>query len=185
MPDFTEVYSFLGGVFDPSTDGHLERMQEMAPIDRETVSVYNWLITLNFKHVITCFRHFSNAYQLMIHNICKPLYCLSNAQLMDLILILDACNILFFCCSLICLIDHNPMYKCGIAFQVLLLMKNLSINLSSATFEEHVCLSLLTGQYLSIVTIISGVSFVYFLIRVWYFSCLPSFGMYKLRLSWI
>jgi hypothetical protein len=39
MPDFTEVYSFLGGVFDPSTDGHLEKMQEMAPIDRETVSI--------------------------------------------------------------------------------------------------------------------------------------------------
>ena len=40
MPDFTEVYSFLGGVFDPSTDGHLEKMQEMAPIDRETVSIF-------------------------------------------------------------------------------------------------------------------------------------------------
>ena len=37
MPDFAEVYSFLGSVFDPTAHGHREKMDEMAPIDRETV----------------------------------------------------------------------------------------------------------------------------------------------------
>ncbi|RWV80386.1 hypothetical protein GW17_00058353 [Ensete ventricosum] len=37
MPDFAQVYSFLGSVFDPSTTGHLQRLKEMDPIDVETV----------------------------------------------------------------------------------------------------------------------------------------------------
>jgi len=37
MPDFAEVYSFLGSVFDPSTSGHLQKLKEMNPIDVETV----------------------------------------------------------------------------------------------------------------------------------------------------
>jgi hypothetical protein len=41
MPDFAEVYSFLGSVFDPTVHGHRERMDEMAPIDRETVRYLN------------------------------------------------------------------------------------------------------------------------------------------------
>jgi hypothetical protein len=37
MPDFAQVYSFLGSVFDPSTSGHLQKLKEMNPIDVETV----------------------------------------------------------------------------------------------------------------------------------------------------
>jgi hypothetical protein len=37
MPDFAQVYSFLGSVFDPSTKGHLQKLKEMNPIDVETV----------------------------------------------------------------------------------------------------------------------------------------------------
>nr|CAD1820746.1 unnamed protein product [Ananas comosus var. bracteatus] len=37
MPDFSQVYSFLAGVFDPNTGGHLEKLKEMDPIDVETV----------------------------------------------------------------------------------------------------------------------------------------------------
>ncbi|CAL9071219.1 unnamed protein product [Musa textilis] len=37
MPDFAQVYSFLGSVFDPSTTGHLQKLKEMDPIDVETV----------------------------------------------------------------------------------------------------------------------------------------------------
>ncbi|XP_020263026.1 protein REVEILLE 6-like [Asparagus officinalis] len=37
MPDFSQVYSFIGSVFDPSTSGHLEKLKEMDPIDVETV----------------------------------------------------------------------------------------------------------------------------------------------------
>lgn len=47
MPDFTEVYRFLGSVFDPMTSGHLNKMQEMAPINRETVVLLMKNLSLN------------------------------------------------------------------------------------------------------------------------------------------
>ncbi|KAF7098060.1 hypothetical protein CFC21_099829 [Triticum aestivum] len=37
MPDFSQVYNFLGSVFDPDTTGHLQRLKAMDPIDVETV----------------------------------------------------------------------------------------------------------------------------------------------------
>ncbi|ESQ37736.1 hypothetical protein EUTSA_v10028806mg [Eutrema salsugineum] len=37
MPDFSEVYSFIGSVFDPNTSGHLQRLKQMDPINMETV----------------------------------------------------------------------------------------------------------------------------------------------------
>ncbi|KAI4970146.1 hypothetical protein ZWY2020_001060 [Hordeum vulgare] len=37
MPDFSQVYNFLGSVFDPDTSGHLQRLKAMDPIDVETV----------------------------------------------------------------------------------------------------------------------------------------------------
>nr|DAD47238.1 TPA_asm: hypothetical protein HUJ06_017175 [Nelumbo nucifera] len=37
MPDFAQVYSFIGSVFDPKTSGHLQKLKEMDPIDVETV----------------------------------------------------------------------------------------------------------------------------------------------------
>ncbi|OVA13245.1 SANT/Myb domain [Macleaya cordata] len=37
MPDFSQVYSFIGSVFDPNTTGHLRKLKEMDPIDVETV----------------------------------------------------------------------------------------------------------------------------------------------------
>ena len=44
MPDFSQVYSFIGSVFDPGTSGHLQKLKEMDPIDVETVSL---LLNLN------------------------------------------------------------------------------------------------------------------------------------------
>lgn len=38
MPDFVQVYSFLGSVFDPNTSGHLQKLKATDPIDVETVS---------------------------------------------------------------------------------------------------------------------------------------------------
>ncbi|MBA0830386.1 hypothetical protein Goarm_014921, partial [Gossypium armourianum] len=38
IPDFAEVYSFIGSVFDPDTDGHVQKLKEMDPINFETVS---------------------------------------------------------------------------------------------------------------------------------------------------
>ncbi|KAL0379476.1 UNVERIFIED_CONTAM: protein REVEILLE 6 [Sesamum angustifolium] len=37
MPDFAQVYSFLGSVFDPSASNHLLRLKKMSPINVETV----------------------------------------------------------------------------------------------------------------------------------------------------
>ena len=38
IPDFAEVYSFIGGIFDPDTQGHVQKLKEMDPINFETVS---------------------------------------------------------------------------------------------------------------------------------------------------
>lgn len=37
MPDFAQVYRFIGSVFDPNATGHLQRLKEMDPINLETV----------------------------------------------------------------------------------------------------------------------------------------------------
>ncbi|XP_044472628.1 protein REVEILLE 8-like [Mangifera indica] len=37
IPDFAEVYSFIGSVFDPDTKGHVQKLKEMDPINFETV----------------------------------------------------------------------------------------------------------------------------------------------------
>ncbi|CAL5351093.1 unnamed protein product [Camellia sinensis] len=36
IPDFAEVYSFMGSVFDPDTQGHVQKLKEMDPINFET-----------------------------------------------------------------------------------------------------------------------------------------------------
>lgn len=38
LPDFGQVYSFIGSVFDPNVTGHLQKLKRMDPIDVETVS---------------------------------------------------------------------------------------------------------------------------------------------------
>ncbi|KAK4431431.1 protein REVEILLE 6 [Sesamum alatum] len=37
LPDFAQVYSFIGSVFDPKVTGHLQKLKKMDPIDIETV----------------------------------------------------------------------------------------------------------------------------------------------------
>ncbi|KAL7108343.1 hypothetical protein ACP275_06G106600 [Erythranthe tilingii] len=37
LPDFAQVYSFIGSVFDPNVSGHLQKLKNMDPIDIETV----------------------------------------------------------------------------------------------------------------------------------------------------
>lgn len=48
IPDFSEVYGFIGSVFDPDSKDHVQKLKEMDPINFETVSSYyldmgNWL----------------------------------------------------------------------------------------------------------------------------------------------
>lgn len=52
MPDFAQVYSFIGSVFDPNTSGHLEKLKEMDPINVETVRL---LLNLNHFHSVRVF----------------------------------------------------------------------------------------------------------------------------------
>ncbi|KAJ3690990.1 hypothetical protein LUZ61_020154 [Rhynchospora tenuis] len=47
MPDFAQVYAFLGSIFDPSTSGHLQKLREMDPIDVETVLLLMRNLSLN------------------------------------------------------------------------------------------------------------------------------------------
>ncbi|KAE8705293.1 Protein REVEILLE 6 [Hibiscus syriacus] len=37
LPDFVQVYSFIGSVFDPKATGHLQKLKKMDPIDVETI----------------------------------------------------------------------------------------------------------------------------------------------------
>ena len=45
LPDFAEVYNFIGSVFDPDSKGRMKKLKEMDPINFETVS-YNMLVCL-------------------------------------------------------------------------------------------------------------------------------------------
>ncbi|KAJ3706902.1 hypothetical protein LUZ61_010607 [Rhynchospora tenuis] len=47
MPDFVQVYGFLGSIFDPSTSGHLQKLKEMDPIDVETALLLMRNLSLN------------------------------------------------------------------------------------------------------------------------------------------
>jgi hypothetical protein len=47
-PDFAEVYTFIGDVFDnPDSDGYLPKLKGMAPIDRETVLLLMQNLSIN------------------------------------------------------------------------------------------------------------------------------------------
>ncbi|KAJ0704676.1 hypothetical protein HanPI659440_Chr14g0565241 [Helianthus annuus] len=47
IPDFSEVYSFIGSVFDPESKGHVQKLKEMDPINFETVVLLMRNLTVN------------------------------------------------------------------------------------------------------------------------------------------
>ncbi|KAJ4979249.1 hypothetical protein NE237_010029 [Protea cynaroides] len=47
IPDFAEVYSFIGSVFDPDTKDHVQKLKEMDPINFETVLLLMRNLTIN------------------------------------------------------------------------------------------------------------------------------------------
>nr|QSD99698.1 MYB family transcription factor [Melilotus albus] len=47
LPDFAEVYGFIGSVFDPDTNGHVQKLKEMDPINFETVLLLMRNLTVN------------------------------------------------------------------------------------------------------------------------------------------
>ncbi|XP_074557358.1 protein REVEILLE 6-like isoform X2 [Curcuma longa] len=50
LPNFAQVYSFLGSLFDPNASGHLQKLKAMDPIDVETVLILMRNLALN----LTC-----------------------------------------------------------------------------------------------------------------------------------
>ncbi|XP_049402217.1 protein REVEILLE 8-like isoform X2 [Solanum stenotomum] len=50
IPDFAEVYSFIGSVFDPDTRGHVQKLKEMDPINFETVLMLMRNLTMNLSN---------------------------------------------------------------------------------------------------------------------------------------
>ncbi|KAL2509486.1 Protein REVEILLE 8 [Forsythia ovata] len=49
IPDFSEVYSFIGSVFDPDSKGHVQKLKEMDPINFETVLLLMRNLTVNLR----------------------------------------------------------------------------------------------------------------------------------------
>ncbi|CAL5420013.1 unnamed protein product [Camellia sinensis] len=47
IPDFAEVYSFMRSVFDPDTQGHVQKLKEMDPINFETALLLMRNLTIN------------------------------------------------------------------------------------------------------------------------------------------
>uniref|UniRef100_A0A1J3J3F8 Protein REVEILLE 6 n=1 Tax=Noccaea caerulescens TaxID=107243 RepID=A0A1J3J3F8_NOCCA len=47
LPDFTQVYSFIGSVFDPHASNHLQKLKKMDPIDVETVLLLMRNLSIN------------------------------------------------------------------------------------------------------------------------------------------
>ncbi|KAE8699813.1 Protein REVEILLE 5 [Hibiscus syriacus] len=47
LPDFAQVYSFVGSVFDPNTIDHLQKLKKMDPIDVETVLLLMRNLSIN------------------------------------------------------------------------------------------------------------------------------------------
>eukprot|EP00257_Ricinus_communis_P019471 XP_015578476.1 protein REVEILLE 8 isoform X2 [Ricinus communis] len=50
LPDFAEVYSFIGSVFDPETTDHVQKLKEMDPINFETVLLLMRNLTVNLSN---------------------------------------------------------------------------------------------------------------------------------------
>ncbi|KAK7389900.1 hypothetical protein VNO78_25197 [Psophocarpus tetragonolobus] len=47
MPDFAQVYSFIGSVFDPNSTNHLQKLRQMDPINVETVLLLMRNLSIN------------------------------------------------------------------------------------------------------------------------------------------
>ncbi|CAH2074402.1 unnamed protein product [Thlaspi arvense] len=50
LPDFAEVYNFIGSVFDPDSKGRMKKLKEMDPINFETVLLLMRNLTVNLSN---------------------------------------------------------------------------------------------------------------------------------------
>jgi hypothetical protein len=107
MPDFAQVYNFIGSVFDPNSTNHLQRLKQMDPINVETV--------IDIKSFLCLFTIIFSCSRVQVHGLERE------------------SNVCYLISFLVC-----PSYLHGPIVQALLLMRNLSINLTSPEFEDHV-----------------------------------------------
>lgn len=98
LPDFGQVYNFIGSVFDPKASNHLKRLEQMDQIDVETVCSFSLFHSFHFTNIVSSLTSF----------VLKTTYTVDIWS------------------------SHS--------LQVLLLMRNLAINLTSSDFEDHVSL---------------------------------------------
>ncbi|KAG4400477.1 hypothetical protein GLYMA_07G066251v4 [Glycine max] len=47
MPDFAQVYSFIGSVFDPNSTNHLQKLRQMDPLNVETILLLMRNLSIN------------------------------------------------------------------------------------------------------------------------------------------
>ncbi|XP_058105660.1 protein REVEILLE 6-like isoform X2 [Magnolia sinica] len=47
MPDFSQVYTFIGSVFDPNTSGHLQKLKQMDPVNIEAALLLMKNLSIN------------------------------------------------------------------------------------------------------------------------------------------
>ncbi|RZB72408.1 Protein REVEILLE 8 isoform B [Glycine soja] len=75
LPDFAEVYGFIGSVFDPETNDHVQKLKEMDPINFETVLLLMRNLTVNLSspdfEPIVSFNINPNDDRLVFPHICK------------------------------------------------------------------------------------------------------------------
>ncbi|XP_059298839.1 protein REVEILLE 6 [Lycium ferocissimum] len=72
LPDFAQVYNFIGSVFDPAVTGHLQKLKKMDRIDVETVLLLMRNLSINltnpdFEH----HRQLLSSYDIDIEKQCK------------------------------------------------------------------------------------------------------------------
>lgn len=71
IPDFSEVYSFIGSVFDPDTEGHVQKLKEMDPINFETVSLMK-LLSISTVHFLI---YYPKEVDKMMHKLLQDWQC--------------------------------------------------------------------------------------------------------------
>lgn len=114
MPDFAQVYNFIGSVFDPDAGDHMQKLKQMDPINLETVCSFQYCVWF-----LSSFRQF----------IYFTPFCLV------------FCFIFIFGEYIIWGLPRKMLGNWSMflgCFQALLLMKNLAINLTNPEFEDHV-----------------------------------------------
>lgn len=59
LPDFAQVYGFIGSVFDPDASNHLQKLKKMDPIDVETVCLrsFNKLLCVSWLSRVFLSKH--------------------------------------------------------------------------------------------------------------------------------